>query len=423
MKLRTSTSTTTKHKLSQTLRSWLPILQSDLESLNETLKEAAKENPFIEIHSGNEVKSSSKKTNQSLYRKNSVSAEIEALTTSKKSLYDKLHEQIEPPLFPTKTSVNIALEIIQHINDNGYFDGSIKEIAKKLGTTLEQVERVRKRFAYLEPSGVGAVDLYESFLFQLNDFDLEPEVYDMCVVLINNFENLQNYKKEPYFHDGIKIIKKMKNPPAIEYKSEVLQVIPDIFIESKNGEIKVRLNDAYYPEIVIDTDGLDEKFDFVKEKIKSAKSLVEALSLRKETLSKIALSLIEYQYDFFMGGEIKPMKLDDLSTDLDRHHSTISRAISNKYLSCERGIFPLKSFFATALDEDGETSNAAIKAYLQELVKQEDKKKPLSDSKLVDMVNKKFNIKIGRRTVTKYRISMGIGSSSDRKKIYQLEVK
>ena len=421
MKLRTNVSTTTKHKLSQTLRSWLLILQADLESLNETLKEASKENPFIEIQSGSEVKNSSKKSYQQTYQKNAVSNEIEALTLSKKSLYDKLYEQIEPPLFPTKRSINIAFEIIENINDDGYFDGSIKEIAKKLDTTLEQVERVRKRFAYLEPSGVGAVDLYESFLFQLNDFDLESELFDMCVKLINNFENLQNYKEEPYFYEAIKIIKKMKNPPAIEYKSEVLQIIPDIFIENKDGEIKVRLNDAYYPKIVIDTDGLDEKSSFVKNKIKKAKSLVEALNLRKETLLKIALSLIEYQYDFFMGGEIKPMKLEDLSGDLDRHHSTISRAISNKYLSCERGIFPLKSFFATALGEDGETSNATIKAYIQEIVKNEDRKKPLSDSKIVDMVNKKFNIKIGRRTVTKYRIAMGIGSSSDRKKIYQLD--
>jgi len=422
VRLRTTASTSTKQKLSQTLRSWLPILQADLESLNETLKESAKENPFIEIVSGSEVKSSSKKSfQQPTYQKNSVSNEIEAMTISKKSLFDKLYEQIEAPLFPTKTSVNIAFEIIKHINDNGYFDGSIKDIAKKLDVKLEQVERVRKRFAYLEPSGVGAVDLYESFLFQLNDFDLDSELYDTCVLLINNFENLQNFKNEKHFYEAVKVIKKMKNPPALEYKSEVSQIIPDIFIENRGGEIKVRLNDAYYPEIVIDTDGLDKSFDFVKEKLKDAKSLVEALNLRKETLTKIALSLIEYQYDFFMGGEIKPMKLDDLSTDLDRHHSTISRAISNKYLSCDRGVFPLKSFFATALDEDGETSNAAIKAYIAEVVKNEDRKKPLSDSKIVDMVNEKFNISIGRRTVTKYRISMGIGSSSDRKKIYQLE--
>jgi RNA polymerase sigma-54 factor len=422
VKLRTDVSMTTKHKLSHTLRTWLHILKADLESLNKTLKELSKENPFIEIQAGNEIKSSSKKSYQQTYQKNVVSNEIEALISSKKSLYDKLYEQIEAPLFPTKRSINIAFEIIENINDDGYFDGSIKDIAKKLDTTLEQVERVRKRFAYLEPSGVGSIDLYESFLFQLNDFDLEPKLFDMCVKLINNFENIQNYKEEPYFYKAVKIIKKMKNPPAIEYKSEVLQVIPDIFIENRGGDIKIRLNDAYYPKIVIDTGGLDNKSSFVKNKIEKAKLLVEALNLRKETLLKIALSLIEYQYDFFMGKEIKPMKLDDLSRDLDRHHSTISRAISNKYLSCERGIFPLKSFFATALDEEREISNAAIKAYIQKIVKNEDRKKPLSDSKIMDMVNEKFNTAIGRRTVTKYRIAMGIRSSSDRKKIYQLEV-
>jgi len=422
MKLRTSTSVSTKHRLSQTLRSWLPILQADIESLEETLKDSAKDNPFVEIVSGSEVKKTSKKYDEHRYKKNSVSTEIEALTTSKKSLFDKLYEQIEAPLFPTKRSVNIAYEIINNLNDNGYFEGSISEIAKKFDTSLEQVERVRKRFAYLEPSGVGAVDLYESFLFQLNDFELDAQLYEVCVKLINDFENLNSYKKEPLFFEAVKVIKKMKNPPAIEYKSEVAQIIPDIFIETTDEQIKVRLNDTYYPDIVIDTDGVDESFDFVKEKLKGAKSLVEALSLRKETLSKIALSLIEYQYDFFTGGEIKPMKLDDLSTDLDRHHSTISRAISNKYLSCQRGVFPLKSFFATALDEDGETSNAAIKSYIEDVVKNEDRKKPLSDNKIVQMVNEKFNISIGRRTVTKYRIAMGIGSSSDRKKIYLLEV-
>ena len=137
---------------------------------------------------------------------------------------------------------------------------------------------------------------------------------------------------------------------------------------------------------------------------------------------KVALTLLDYQYDFFMGGDIKPMKLEDLSGDLDRHTSTISRAISNKYLSCDRGVFPLKSFFATAISEDGETSNAAIKAYISEVIEKEDRKKPLSDNKLSQIINEKFNTKLGRRTITKYRIAQNIASSSDRKKQYLLEV-
>ena len=409
----------TKHKLSGTLRSWLPILQADIESLKETLDQATKENPFVEIKSGNEVSSKNRtKARENSGVKNSVSAEIEALTTDSQSLYDKLNEQIVAPLFPTQKSKNIAKLIIDNINDNGYFDADIEKLAKDSGEDAGMIERVRQRFQYLEPSGVGAVDLFESFLFQLHDFDLEDDLHNCCVRMIKDFENLELYQKEPLFTQALRVIKKLKNPPALEYQKDQVQIIPDIFINNSEGKIEVKLNEAYYPDIVLDLGGIDEKFDFVKQKVKDATSLIDALELRKATLMKVALMLVEYQYEFFTGGSIKPMKLDDLAGELDRHHSTISRAISNKFLSCDRGVFPIKSFFAAALGEDGEVSNSEIKAYIVELIKNEDRKKPLSDNKILVQVEKKFNIKIGRRTVTKYRMQAGISSSSDRKKLY-----
>jgi RNA polymerase sigma-54 factor len=421
MKLKSSTKISTKPRLSQTLRGWLPILQADIESLKETLDEASKDNPFIQINSGSEVNYSSKNYKKHLYQKNAISDEIEALSVTKKSLFDRLSEQIEPPYFPTKTSQSIASEIIKNINDNGYFDGSCKEIAQSLNTTYNAVENVRLRFAYLEPSGIGAIDLYESFIFQLNDFDLDNELYNLIETLIKDFENLQSYSNRPRFLEAIKIIRKFKNPPALEYKHETTSITPDIFINSIEGEIKIELNDNYYPEIVIDTVGVNTEFEFVKDKLKSARNLVEALAMRKETLTKIALMIVEYQYDFFKGGDIKPMKLDNLASELDRHHSTISRAISNKYLSCDRGVYSLKSFFATALD-DSDTSNVAIKSYIKEIISSENKTKPLSDNKILELVRNRFNIKLGRRTITKYRISQNISSSSDRKKEYLIKI-
>jgi RNA polymerase sigma-54 factor len=144
--------------------------------------------------------------------------------------------------------------------------------------------------------------------------------------------------------------------------------------------------------------------------------------MRKATLTKIAIMIIDYQYEFFQGGAIKPMKLDDLATDLDRHHSTISRAISNKYISCSRGVYPIKSFFALAVGEDGDTSNSEVKSYIAEVIKNEDKEKPLSDNKILSLVEEKFSLKLGRRTITKYRMALNFSSSSDRKKIYLLNV-
>lgn len=419
LRIKQTQKVTQKGKLSQTMRSWLPILQADIESLKEELDKFAKENPFVEIKAGQEVSSQSRKSNYK-YQKNAISNEIEAMGVGVKSLYDVLYEQIVPPLFPTKKSKDIAFKIIENINDDGYFDEDSTKLSKEIGVDVATFERVRARFAYLEPSGVGAVDLLESFLFQLNDFDLSDEVYKCCVMLIEDFENLQNYQKSPYFNEALRVIKKMKNPPALHYKKEQYQIIPDIIITSVDGEIKVSLNESYYPDIVIEKGGIDDKFDFVKQKIKEANSLIDALELRKATLMKIALMIVEYQYEFFQGGAIKPMKLDDLAGELDRHHSTISRAIANKYISCDRGIFPIKSFFALAVNEDNDTSNREIKEFIKEIIKNEDRKKPLSDNKILAIVEEKFNIKLGRRTITKYRISQNIASSSDRKKHYLL---
>ncbi len=420
MKLRQSVNT--KQKLSHTLRSWLPILRADISSLKETLDEMSKDNPFIEISSGNEITSTNTpKKQRTEYRKNALSNEIEAMQTSQKSLYDVLFEQIEPTLFLAKKSQKIAYAIIDNLNPNGYFDVDIEQFAKDIGESVEDVEQVRQKFKYLEPKGVGAVDLLESFMFQLNHQELEDDVAKCAKKIIEDFENIEKYQNEPRFSDAIRVIKRFHNPPAIEYQNEVVQIIPDIFIENKNSKLTVMLNDSYYPNIEIELGGIDAKFDFVKDKIKEAKSLVDALEMRKATLTKIALMIVDYQYDFFMGGAIKPMKLDDLANDLERHHSTISRAIANKYLSCERGIFPIKSFFAVGLGEDKETSNREIKEYIKEVIKNEDRKKPLSDNKILQKVQEKFGIKLGRRTVTKYRIQANIASSSERKKLYLLE--
>ncbi|KFL35242.1 RNA polymerase sigma54 factor [Sulfurospirillum sp. SCADC] len=420
--MRVSGTQTTKQKFSSTLRGWLPILQANLDSLVETLEPFVQENPFISVKSGSETpdKRFEKRSFFSEIAKTSVSDTIEALTLDKKSLFQVLNEQVNPSLFPTEKSQRIAYEIIENINSEGYFEvESLMGIAKKLDVKVEEVEKIRQRFAYLEPLGVGALDVKETFLFQLQDLSLENELYAMTEKLIINFEAIESFGKEPLFHDALNIIKRFRNPPAIDFLEDEKEVIPDIFIYDLAGAIEVRLNDAYYPEVILDTEGLDENHSFVSQKIKDAKDLIDALEMRKATLYKIGLMIVEYQYDFFFGKAIKPMKLKDLADDLGRNPSTISRAIAGKYLSCSRGVIPLKQFFATAVEED--ISNSAIKEYMIELVKNESKLKPLSDIKLLELIEGKFNIKMVRRTITKYRQQFNIASSSERKKLYTLK--
>ena len=415
MMLRQKQTLAPKIKLNQTLRSWLPILQSGLDELKETLEPFIKENPFATIEHKNLEKSEKKRNFFEQVSKNSVSESIEALSIYKESLHEKLVSQINPPLFPTQKSQDIAYKIIECLDDEGYFYYDDEIFADFCES---EVERVRARFAYLEPCGVGAKDLKESFLFQLGEVEASDEIIECAKKIILNFENIEKLRKLKFYDDALKIIKKFKNPPAIEYLEEANQKVPDIFVLSTSSGISVQINDEYYPEISIDTEGLDEKEAFVSSRIKEASELIDALEMRKATLYKIGLMIVEYQYDYFLGGDIKPMKLKDLADELGRNPSTISRAIANKYLSSPRGTVALKNFFATGFDE--ETSNAAIKEFLLELIKNEDHKKPLSDLKIQELIQAKFNIQIVRRTITKYRKILNIGSSSQRKKIYQI---
>ena len=356
-----------------------------------------------------------------------MSDKIEQYTTYEKSLYEVLESQIVPPLFPTPLSQEIAFKIIDNINEEGYFEGDCGEIASSfeshLAVDLAMVERVRARFSKIDPPGVCAINANESMIFQLDDFDLSDELYDLAFEIIKNLDNHKAYSANPHYQSAMKIIYKIRRrlPPAIEYFPKDSQVLPEIFINRTVEGFEVSLNDSCYPDILIDERALKSKNAEIKDKLKEARDLIDSINMRKATLKKIGLMILEYQYDFFAGGEIRPLKLNDIAKDLGHSSSTISRAVANKYLECNRGIFPLKDFFSTAISED--TSNATIKDFLLECVKNEDKRNPLSDVKLKEMIEGKFvGVKIVRRTITKYRKQLNIESSGERKKLYEVEL-
>lgn len=405
-----------KTKISQTLRSWLPILQANIEELKENLDKFAEDNPFLNIKDTIKTHENGKNYFDSFYKHNTNSAFVDSKGISTKSVYELLNEQIIPPLFPTSKSQEIANKIIECLNHEGYFEYD-EELLKDYD--ISEIERIRARFKFLEPIGVGAKDYKEAFLFALENTELDAELDEFCRMLIIDFENVQNYTKEPLYKEALAVLKRFAIPPFLEYYEDSRVIVPDIFIYRENNEIKVKINDDYYPEISIETDGVNH--EYLNHFIKEAKNLVDALAMRKATLYKIGLMIVEYQYDFFMGKEIKPMTFKDLAIDLERNASTISRAVANKYLSCERGLIPLRDFFAFALDEEGETSNAGVKEFVANLIKNENRLKPLSDSKILKLIQQEFKIDIGRRTVTKYRQHLNIASSTDRKKLYELE--
>ena len=410
-----------KGKLSATLKNWLPILQSNILEIEETLNQYALENPYISINSSitQDFSSKLKRPQGNNPAKNSISDKIESLSIQEKGLYQVLEEQIAPPLFPTTISQQIALDIIDNINEEGYFDACIEERAEALDLPSEQYEKIRQRFCYLEPRGIGAKDMQECLLFHLQDLsDISDELYDLCSSIIRELDNHTHFKKHPLYTQALELIKTFQTPPALAYMEQDACIIPDIFVLQEDDQISVMLNDDYYPQITIDTLQIKQNHQYLKTKLKEARDLVDALDMRKQTLRKIGLMIVEYQYDFFMGKEIKPMKLKDLAEEFGHAQSTISRAISNKYLECNRGIFPIKNFFTTAID--GDTSNASIKQFISDLIKQESKTKPLSDLKILEIIEERFSIKMVRRTITKYRKQLNIASSSERKRNYAI---
>ena len=418
--LRQTQSVENKHKLSNTLRNWLPILHSSLSDLGEAMSPFIEANPVIEVECGYEENFEKKIPKKIISGavSNSRTEQIEALTIQKHSLYDVLDEQLEAPLFPTPISQSIASFVVANLDENGYYEGDSKAFCQNNNIEMSEFEKIRLRFAHVEPVGIAAKNLSESFMFQLDSSDISDEAYSLCVKVIEDIEAIHGYSDEENFSEVMRVLGTFKNPPAIEYQEESAQIVPDLMIFFNDDEaIEVKLNDAYYPTIHIDTNYAVEH-EFISQKIKEAKSLVDALDMRKATLYKVGLMIVEYQYEFFTGGSIMPLTLKTLADEFGHNPSTISRAIANKYIACDRGVFAMKEFFTTAIDED--VSNAAIKEFLVGLVKQESREKPLSDMKLLDMIQDKFKVKMVRRTIAKYRKQLNIAGSSERKKLYHL---
>ncbi len=420
--LRQTQGVETKHKLSNTLRNWLPILHSSLSDLGEAMAPFVEANPVIEVKSGYEEDFEKRIPKKIISRavSNSRTEQIEALTIQHKSLYDILDEQIGAPLFPTPISQKIAFFVIENLDEYGYYEGNTEAFCQEHGIEVQIFEKIRQRFLHVEPVGIGAKDLEESFMFQLDNAEISDTAYTLALKVINDLQNIHNYAKEKSFSEVMHVLSTFKNPPNIEYQEDSTQIIPDLMIYfNDEQQIEVKLNDAYYPIINIDT-AYGVEHEFVTQKIKEAKSLVDALNMRKATLYKVGLMIVEYQYEFFTGGQIMPLTLKTLADEFGHNPSTISRAIANKYIACDRGILAMKEFFTTAIDED--VSNAAIKEYLIELVKQENREKPLSDMKLLDLIQDKFKVKMVRRTIAKYRKQLNIAGSSERKKLYLLDL-
>ena len=332
----------------------------------------------------------------------------------------------------------IGRYIIENIDDNGYLSMSLEEICSVLDVDLDSCERVLDLIHTFEPSGVGARDLNECLIIQLASLgELTDEIE---FIISNRLKDLADNKYALISKEvGISLtevqeiadlIKTLEPKPGRGFDSDnsIKYILPDIYVEETNGEYIVSANDgstpslhisSYYNSLTEEAKSDKELSNYLNNRFNSAMWLMKSIEQRKKTIYNVASAIVQFQNDFFAKGErfLKPLTLKQIAETVGVHESTVSRAINGKYMQCPRGVFELKYFFTGGiLNEDGSgVSSNIIKSMIKEFVDAEDDKKPLSDSKISEMLHEK-GIDISRRTVAKYRDDIGILPSSKRRR-------
>ncbi|APS28436.1 RNA polymerase factor sigma-54 [Pectobacterium brasiliense] len=358
------------------------------------------------------------------------------------TLQDYLMWQVELTPF-SDTDAAIATSIVDAVDNTGYLTVPLQDILDSIGdddVTLEEVEAVLKRVQRFDPVGVAARDLRDCLLVQLSQFaDDTPRLTEARLIVSDHLDLLANHDfrslirvtrlKEEVLKEALALIQSLDPRPGQSINTgESEYVIPDVLVRKVQGIWAVELNTDSVPRLQInqqyaalgnsarnDSDG-----QFIRSNLQEARWLIKSLESRNDTLLKVTRCIVEQQQDFFEQGEefMKPMVLADIAQAVDMHESTISRVTTQKFLHSPRGIFELKYFFSSHVNTDsgGEASSTAIRALVKKLIAAENPVKPLSDSKLTALLSDQ-GIIVARRTVAKYRESLSIPPSNQRKQL------
>lgn len=361
---------------------------------------------------------------------------FESMLTRKGTLIDHLLWQLHMGRF-SDAEVIIGEEIIGNIDESGYLRAAVEEIAHSCACDSEKVLPVLERIKEFDPTGVGARDLRECLLIQARFLGMQGSVVER--VLLNHLNDLETRKYKQIARDlGVdinqvlmasKIIAGFDPRPGRIYGSEEVQYISaDIFVYKVGDEYVVMLNEEglpnlrlspYYAEVKGSANVDSRAEEYISEKVRSAMWLIKSIQQRQRTIYKVSKSIIRFQREFLDRGieYLRPLVLRDVADDIGMHESTISRVTTNKYMQTPQGLFELKYFFNSGLStsEGDFVASESVKNRIKEIIEKEDPRKPLSDQKIAELLSGQ-TVNIARRTVTKYRELLRIGSSSERKR-------
>ena len=328
--------------------------------------------------------------------------------------------------------------IIEALDENGYLTSSVEEIGKSLQVPVEEVGEVLKIVQGLDPVGVGARDLRECLLIQLQSLGLLTK--EFRAVVTDHLEDLasnrliQIAKRLGISVEEVQrmgdVIRTLEPKPGRQFSAgeETKYIIPDIIVERTEDGYSITVNDSstphlrvssYYRDLLHQAGSDDQLSSYLSERVNSALWLIRSINQRKQTIYNVAEAIVRHQRAFFDNGSkyLKTLTLREIGDDLGIHESTVSRSINGKYLQCSHGVFELRYFFSAGVKAgsgEGVSSNS-VKEFIKEIVDGEDPKKPFSDQAMVAKLAEK-GFEISRRTVAKYRDELNIPSSSRRKR-------
>lgn len=353
--------------------------------------------------------------------------------TMREHLLDQLHIDVFDPV-----DRMIGHHLIGMLDEAGYIAGDLSEIADTLGCSPERVEETLARVQGFDPTGIFARNLCECLSLQLR----EQDRYDPAMAAL--VDNLELVAKKEYtalckicgvdmedITDMVQELRTLNPKPGLEYEHDLIQAVtPDVFMRAQpRGGWYLELNNENLPKVLVNNHYFSEvtkeplrKADkeYINEQYQTANWLVKALHQRATTILKVASEIVRQQDAFFRKGvqHLKPLVLRDIADVIEMHESTVSRVTSNKYISTPRGIFELKYFFTSSIASStgGEAISAeSVRFKIKEMIDAENPKKILSDDKIAEIL-KGEGMDVARRTVAKYRESLGLGSSVQRRR-------
>lgn len=431
-------------KLTPQLLQSMKVLQMNSQELLEYVGRLSEENPLLEQEDSPALRSAYEELRQkaswidagvhggTFTHEEGSYPERGAADRETESLSAFLCDQLDRKRLP-KPLLALTKYLAEMVDEDGYLLAEDLESLEELHLPRGLVDQAVETIQSLDPPGVGARDLAECLVLQLARQNAAPYIMDIAARFLPELgrKHYGPISRElglttEQIQEAEKRIASLEPHPgqAFQAAEPTVYVRPDVFIAELDGKLQVILNDYYLPRVTIsdyyarllkESDEKDTRA-YLQEKMQQAKWLLGSLERRGNTLRQCAEAILQAQYPFFAGQsrELAPMKITSLAQQLGVHPSTVSRTARGKYLQCRQGTYPLRYFFSRAVGIQG-PSQQAVKQHLLELVRQEDPRHPLSDQKLVQLLSAD-GIQVARRTVTKYRLELGIGSSTARRR-------